>query len=36
MRQIVSARFPELGYYNIPSSVTQQIAEGGIDVADAV
>jgi hypothetical protein len=36
LRQVVAARFPELGYYNIPSSVTQQIAEARIDVADAI
>ena len=36
MRQIVSARFPELGYYNVPSAVTKHIAESDIDVGDAI
>jgi hypothetical protein len=29
MRQLISPRFPELGYYNVPSSVTQHIADYG-------
>jgi hypothetical protein len=32
----VSAHFPELGYYNTPSSITQQIAEAKIEVGDAI
>ena len=36
MRQMVSARFPDLGYYNVPSSVTRQIAESGVEVGDAI
>jgi hypothetical protein len=36
IRQVVSARFPGLGYYNIPSSVTQHIAESSMDVGDAI
>ena len=36
LRGAVVARFPELGYYNIPNSVTQQITETRIDVADAI
>jgi hypothetical protein len=36
MRRIVSAHFPELGYYNIPSSVTQHIAETDLEVGDAI
>src|SRR5215469_4320867 len=35
-RQMVSARFPGLGYYNIPSSVTEHIGYTGIDVGDAI
>jgi hypothetical protein len=36
LRKLVSSHFPELGYYNIPSVVTQQIAAAKIDVADAI
>ena len=36
VRQLVSAGFPELGYYNVPSSVTRHIAESGVDVGDAI
>jgi hypothetical protein len=36
MRRIVSAHFPELGYYNIPSSVTQHIADTDLEVSDAI
>ena len=36
MRELISPRFPELGYYNVPSSVTQHIAESGVDVGDAI
>jgi len=36
MRRIVSAHFPELGYYNIPSSVTQHIADADLEVGDAI
>jgi hypothetical protein len=36
IRQLVSSRFPDLGYYNVPSSVTQDIAQTGIDVGDAI
>jgi Domain of unknown function (DUF5063) len=32
----VAAHFPELGYYNTPSSITQHIAEAEIDVGDAI
>jgi hypothetical protein len=35
-RQVVSARFPELGFYNTPDSVTQHIAETKISVGDAI
>jgi hypothetical protein len=36
VREHVSSRFPDLGHYNVPSAVTQQIAESAIDVGDAV
>ncbi len=36
LRKTVSAHFPELGYYNTPSSITQQIAEAEIEVGDAI
>ena len=36
IRQLVSSRFPDLGYYNVPNSVTQDIAQTGIDVGDAI
>jgi hypothetical protein len=36
LRQVVSAHFPELGYYNIPSSVTQEIGAAQVDVGDAI
>ncbi len=36
LREVLSARFPELGYYNIPHPVTQQIAEAEIQVGDAI
>ena len=36
LREVVSARFPELGYYNIPHPVTQQIAEAEVQVGDAI
>lgn len=36
LRQVVSAHFPELGYYNIPSSITQHIAAAETDVGDAI
>ena len=36
LRQLVSAHFPELGYYNIPSSITNQIGTAKIDVPDAI
>jgi hypothetical protein len=36
MRQLVSPHFPDLGYYNVPSCVTQEIAQTGIDVGDAI
>src|SRR4029077_20178099 len=36
MRQLVAAHFPELGFYNTPDSVTQDIAETKISVGDAI
>ena len=36
LRQIVASRFPELGHYNIPGSVTQHIAEADMHVGDAI
>jgi hypothetical protein len=36
LRQLVSAHFPELGYHNIPSSITNQIGTAKIDFADAI
>ena len=36
LRQLVSAHFPELGYYNMPGSITQHISATDIDVADAI
>ncbi len=36
LREIVSSRFPELGYYNVPASVTQHIAEADMHVGDAI
>jgi hypothetical protein len=36
LRNVVSAHFPELGYYNTPSSITQQIGEAEIEVGDAI
>ena len=36
LRKVVSAHFPELGYYNTPSSITQHIAEAEIEVGDAI
>ena len=32
----MSAHFAELGYYNTPSSITQQIAEAKIEVGDTI
>ena len=36
LRSLVEKRFPSLGYYNIPGSVTQHIAEADMHVADAI
>jgi len=36
LRRLVSERFPELGYYNVPSSVTQHVAEADMHVADGI
>jgi hypothetical protein len=36
LRKLVSAHFPALGYYNLPSSITQHIAEADLHVADAI
>jgi hypothetical protein len=36
LRQLVSKHFPELGYYNMPSSITQHISAADMDVADAI
>ena len=36
LRKVVSERFPELGHYNTPSSITQQIREAEIEVGDAI
>jgi hypothetical protein len=36
LRAVVAPRFPELGYYNIPGSVTQRIGEAELHVADAI
>jgi Domain of unknown function (DUF5063) len=36
LRKVVSEHFPELGHYNTPSSITQQIAEAEIEVGDAI
>jgi Domain of unknown function (DUF5063) len=36
MRRIVSAHFPELGYYNIPSSLPQHIADTDLEIGDAI
>lgn len=35
LRQLVSSRFSELGYYNVPSSIIQHIGDADIHVADA-
>jgi len=36
LRQVVTARFPMLGYYNVPSTLTTQIMEADLQVGDAV
>ncbi len=36
LRLIVSSRFPQLGFYNMPHSVTGEIAGTSIDVGDAL
>ena len=36
LRRMVEKHFRELGYYNVPNCVTQQIAETKIDVGDAI
>jgi hypothetical protein len=36
LRELVSSRFPELGYYNVPSSTSQHIAEAEMHVGDAI
>lgn len=35
-RKIIAARFPNCGYYNLPSEIGQNIAETGIMVGDAI
>src|SRR5688572_25080064 len=32
LRETVSARFPNLGYYNIPSSISERFGEAEIEV----
>ena len=36
LRKVVSAHFHDLGYYNTPSSITQQLGEAEIEVGDAI
>ena len=36
LRQLICRRFPNYGYYNIPSSITGGIAAAKIDVGDAI
>jgi hypothetical protein len=34
--QVVGRRFPTLGYYNVPNSITREIGESKISVGDAI
>lgn len=36
LRALVSSRFPELGHYNVPAVVTQNVAEAELHVGDAI
>ena len=36
LRRLVSRRFPDYGFYNVPVSVTKEIAESKCMVADAI
>lgn len=36
LRDIVAARFPDLGFYNMPGTVTQHIGDAEMHVADAI
>jgi hypothetical protein len=36
MRELLGPRFPELGFYNIPGSITQHIADTDVNVGDAI
>ena len=36
LRQLICRRFPNYGYYNIPSSITGEIAAAKMDVGDAI
>jgi hypothetical protein len=36
LREIVSALFPEYGYYNVAARISVEISEGGLHVGDAI
>lgn len=36
LRKIVSALFPEYGYYNVTARISVEISEGGLHVGDAI
>ena len=36
IREVVNKKFPNYGYYNIPSKITEEIAEAEIIVGDAI
>jgi len=36
IRELISPRFPALGFYNIPGSITQRIADTDVNVGDAI
>lgn len=36
LRQLAEKRFPDFGYYNMPESISDQIAESGVVIGDAI